>query len=236
MNQRLIVPILLFTGISGFPFGSYSQVPRADYDRALNLQKRYDSLPIDLPDNASWLPTGDRFVYRKSVEGGHEFVIVNAATQARQPAFDQARLATALSAASGKSYTALTLPFARFHISDDDSAIEFEADDTALRCDLHAWTCCGRPLSTGDDYGYDDTPRPENSTEKTLPSPDGKWLAYILNYNVEVRSKDGKEKYRLSHDGSEGNYYVFSTIAWSPDSTRLVAYRIAPAIAASSIT
>jgi len=79
-----------------------------------------------------------------------------------------------------------------------------------------------------DDYGYDDTPKSENGAGKTLPSPDGKWLAYILNYNVRIRSKDGKEKYSLSADGSEDNYYAFSTMAWSPDSKHLVVYRIRP--------
>ncbi|MGA8110168.1 MAG: DPP IV N-terminal domain-containing protein, partial [Acidobacteriaceae bacterium] len=228
MNQRWTAGMLVLLGISGFAFSSYGQVTRADYDRALNLQKKYDSLVIDLPDNTWWLPSGDRFVYRKSVEGGHSFVMVDAATQARQPAFDQAKLATALSAASGGSYTALTLPFARFRFTDEDGAIDFAAENTGWHCDLHAWTCHGHPLLAGDDYGYDDTPKAENSVEKTVPSPDGKWLAFILNYNVQVRSKDGKEKYALSEDGSEGNYYAFSTMAWSPDSTHLVVYRIRP--------
>ncbi len=228
MNQRSIVPVLLLAAIGASAFRSYGQVARADYDRALNLQKKYDSLPIDLPDNVSWLPTGDRFVYRKSVEGGHQFVMVDAASQAKQPAFDQTKLAVALSAASGDSYTALTLPFARFRFADDNAAIEFTAENTRWHCDLHAWVCHGHPLFSGDDYGYDDTPKAENSADKTLPSPDGKWLAYILNFNVEVRSKDGKQKYVLSEDGSEGNYYAFSTLAWSPDSTHLVVYRIRP--------
>ncbi len=183
---------------------------------------------LDLPDNASWLPTGDRFVYRKSVEGGHEFIMADAATQAKHPAFDQAKLAAALSAASGQSYTSLELPFARFRFSDEDSAIEFAADNTRWRCDLHAWTCHGHPEFSGDDYGYDDTPKAENSADKTMASPDGKWLAYILDYNVHVRSKDGKEQYTLSQDGSEGNYYAFSTMVWSPDSAHLIAYRIRP--------
>jgi hypothetical protein len=32
----------------------------------------------------------------------------------------------------------------------------------------------------------------------------------------------------LSFDGSEGNYYTLASIAWSPDSKRLVAYRVRP--------
>ena len=203
-------------------------VTRADYDRALNLQKEYDKLVVDLPDTPVWLPTGDRFVYRKSVEGGHAFVMYDAATQTKKPAFDQAKLAAALSAASGDHYTALTLPFARLRFLDAESAMAFEAGDSTWKCDLKTWKCEGHPIFSGDDYGYDDTPKAENSETRTLASPDGKWLAYILDYNVMVRSKDGKQHFTLSEDGSEGNYYAFRTMAWSPDSEHLVAYRIRP--------
>ncbi|MFH6932882.1 DPP IV N-terminal domain-containing protein [Mesorhizobium ciceri] len=41
-------------------------------------------------------------------------------------------------------------------------------------------------------------------------------------------SKDGSQDVALSRDGSEGNYYVFSTLSWSPDSRRLAAYRVRP--------
>ena len=50
--------------------------------------------------------------------------------------------------------------------------------------------------------------------------------AFIKNYNVYLRSKDKKEEYALSFDGSEGNYYTYASIAWSPDSKKLAAYRL----------
>ena len=59
-------------------------------------------------------------------------------------------------------------------------------------------------------------------------SPDGKWEARIQNFNVYLRSKETSQISALSTDGSEGNYYTLQSIAWSPDSTRLVAYRVRP--------
>ncbi len=59
-------------------------------------------------------------------------------------------------------------------------------------------------------------------------SPDGKWMAFIDNYNVAIRPFGGDKRIVLSTDGSEGNYYDASSIAWSPDSTRLAAYRVRP--------
>ena len=233
MNRRRIVRMSAGLVLCGFAYRGWGQLTRADYDRALSLQKEYSALVLDQPDDPVWLHDGDRVLYRKSVEGGHEFVIYDAANLTKQPAFDQAKLAAALSAASGQHYTALTLPFARFRFVAANSGIAFETEDARWRCDLHAWTCTNLgalfQIRNGiADYGYDDTPQAENNFDQTLPSPDGKWLAYIQNYNVWVRSKDGTQKADLSMDGSEDNYYAFSTMAWSPDSTRLAADRIRP--------
>jgi dienelactone hydrolase len=59
-------------------------------------------------------------------------------------------------------------------------------------------------------------------------SPDGKWDAVILNYNVFLREHGKTEAKPLSLDGSEGNYYTPQSLAWSPDSKHLVAYRTRP--------
>ncbi len=65
------------------------------------------------------------------------------------------------------------------------------------------------------------TPRPRMS-------PDGKWMAFIDNYNVAIRPFGGDKRMALSTDGSEGNYYDGASIVWSPDSTKVVAYRVRP--------
>ena len=59
-------------------------------------------------------------------------------------------------------------------------------------------------------------------------SPDGKWMAFIDNYNVAIRPFGGDRRTALSTDGSEGNYYDPASIVWSPDSSKIVAYRIRP--------
>ncbi len=59
-------------------------------------------------------------------------------------------------------------------------------------------------------------------------SPDGKWEELIQNFNVFIRPKGKTETMALSWDGSEGNYYTLQSIAWSPDSKRLAAYRVRP--------
>jgi dipeptidyl aminopeptidase/acylaminoacyl peptidase len=58
---------------------------------------------------------------------------------------------------------------------------------------------------------------------------DGKWMAVIENYNIFLRSTGSNEPATpLSFDGSEGNYYTLRSVAWSPDSKKLVAYHTRP--------
>lgn len=57
---------------------------------------------------------------------------------------------------------------------------------------------------------------------------DGKWEAFIQNFNVFVKPVGNHPSFPLSFDGSEGNYYTLRTVAWSPDSRKLAAYHIRP--------
>jgi dipeptidyl aminopeptidase/acylaminoacyl peptidase len=58
---------------------------------------------------------------------------------------------------------------------------------------------------------------------------DRKWDAIIQNHNVFLRpSGTTQPPTPLSFDGSEGNYYAFRSLAWSPDSRKLVAYHTRP--------
>ncbi len=70
---------------------------------------------------------------------------------------------------------------------------------------------------------------PGTTEPEVCTSFDGKWEALIENYNVFLRQVGSNEPATpLSFDGSEGNYYTFRTIAWSPDSRKLVAYHTRP--------
>jgi dipeptidyl aminopeptidase/acylaminoacyl peptidase len=226
----VVLPIwLVLDGMQAF-----AQVTAADYTRAAEKHSKYSGLALNIPDTPVWIEGSDSFVYRKTVEGGHAFVVVDASTLTKKAPFDHARLATALGKASGKEYKAETLPFEHFRFIDKRSAIEFLLENVRWHCDLNSYVCSSpgalhpgdEEYDSGDDY--DDGPKAVNSDTQVEASPDGKWLAYVVNYNVAVRAKDGSQQTMLSTDGSEGNYYARSTIVWSPDSKRLVAYRIRP--------
>ncbi|HJZ99132.1 MAG TPA: DPP IV N-terminal domain-containing protein, partial [Candidatus Solibacter sp.] len=65
--------------------------------------------------------------------------------------------------------------------------------------------------------------------QQVCASFDGKWEALIENYNVFLRPAGTTGPATpLSFDGSEGNKYTIGTVAWSPDSKKLVAYHTRP--------
>lgn len=67
--------------------------------------------------------------------------------------------------------------------------------------------------------------RDGNRTERNDGrSPDGKWTASVVDYNVVVNSTDSGESISLSDDGKEG--LAYGQLIWSPDSQSLIAFRM----------
>ncbi|MGD8277157.1 MAG: DPP IV N-terminal domain-containing protein, partial [Gemmatimonadota bacterium] len=208
------------------PSALRAQGTRTDYDRAYALNERFQGLVIDAPGTPAFIGDTDRFWYRKSVRGGNEFVLVDATTREKRPAFDHARLAATLSAARDTTYTALDLPFTRISFVDGEQSIEFAAADSLWRCTLADYAC--RRTGPAPRFGRGSGQFQRQPNDQPRVSPDGKWEALIVNYNVHVREPGSTESIPLSQDGSEGNYYSLQSIVWSPDSRKLVAYRVVP--------
>ena len=205
-----------------------------DYDRALGLRQRYERLVTGIPDTPVWIGNSPRFFYRRSVPGGHQFVLVDATSGNKQPAFDHARLATALTQTLAGKWTAETLPFNTFRFGDEERAIEFQVDQTRVTCRLADYECRvqqrPQPLAEGVLRGVSGPVRGPhlNASDAPRRSPDGKWEAVIHNHNVAIRRIGTEKLTPLSQDGSEGNYYELESVVWSPDSTKLAAYRVRP--------
>nr|MDQ3420190.1 S9 family peptidase [Acidobacteriota bacterium] len=70
--------------------------------------------------------------------------------------------------------------------------------------------------------------RPEFDINGNEPrrSPDGKMEALVRNYNIAVREVGRRELTFLSTEGSEGGYFDPDSMAWSPDSQKLVIYKV----------
>jgi dienelactone hydrolase len=84
-----------------------------------------------------WFHDNTQFWYSNTLrDGAHEFILVDATTGSRTPAFDHARLAMALNKALDKETHADHLPFDAIEFVDDGHAVQFTIDNKKWQCDL----------------------------------------------------------------------------------------------------
>ena len=203
-----------------------AQGTRQDYARAEALRNKYEGAAVDIAGSPSTVGRTHRFWYRKSVKDGSQFVVIDADTQQKQPAFDHDRIARSLSAAMAKTYTGLHLPFNSITFNEDGSTFNVTVDGAPFRCATADSTCQrSAPAGGGGGRGARGDGGPDQGRRL---SPDGKWEAFVNNYNLAIRPPGSGPITRLSTDGSEANYYELGSIRWSPDSRKIAAYRVRP--------
>src|SRR5947209_12051425 len=92
LKTGLLLFILLVLG-AAVPSPATAQGTPADYQRAAALREKYEGAAANVVDPVGWIDKTNRFWYRKSVKGGNEFVLVDAETRTKAPAFDPQKLA-----------------------------------------------------------------------------------------------------------------------------------------------
>lgn len=208
-------------------------VTAADYQAAEQLLRRParpGELVVGDTIKPQWIDGGARFWYGVSNGAGTRFVLVDPAAGAREPAFDHERLAAALTAVSGHQVAAAALPFTTIELAED--AVQFIAFDAYWRCRLDDYVC--EPAEF--------TP-PGNPLD--VPSPDQKVAVSRREHDLWAHSlADGRE-WALTSDGDADHQYGAGpdstsnttllrrfgvphpppAVAWSPDSTRVLAHQ-----------
>lgn len=179
---------------------------------------------------AHWIADQDRFWYRQETKGGALFWIVDAATGKRTPAFDHERMAKGMSRVLKRKIAPDGLGISGFTFTPDLKAIDFVAHGRSWRFNL----AVGKPEAA-----------PAPLTDAELPSPDGRWIAFLKGPNLWVRdAKTGKER-ALTKDGEERFAYGKSpdtnltaitwkrakalpppALVWSPDSRFVLTHKL----------
>lgn len=217
----LLVPVLL-----------QGQVTAEEYERANNLQEQFEGKALNVIDEPTWIGDTHHLWYRKTVQEGHKFIWVDADNKRKRDAFDHERMAETLSANRDTTFSALELPFDEIKFVNNENGVKFEVGDSVYTCKLENYTCESEAKKDKDGQGgwnpWSKDDGPEGDSDERIASPDGEWEAYVQNYNVAVSQKDSDKTTMLSTDGSEGNYYDIDTFEWSPNSKKLVAFRLKP--------
>ena len=224
MKRLLIIAALAVSALQ-----MYAQGTVEDYKRAFSLAEKFSANKVYYSNvRPTWIEDTHNFWYVRHTPQGDEYVLVNADKKTKKPLFDQKKFADAVNAAMGKNLDPAKLNLGYMRVANDLSAITFVMDN-------HTWEY-GTKKSTLKDLGELPKREPEPhwmvvSDEKDfppVPSPDGKYVAFIRNHNVAVRNVSTGEVRELSLDGALGNYYS-SYIQWSPDSKYVLVNKLRPA-------
>jgi len=225
---------LPFTALMALaPLTGLAQGTIEDYRRAESFQTGAQRKLITVADvTPHWIAKSSRFWYRAAGPKKTEFILVDAALNTSAPAFDHERLAAALSRAAKQEVQATKLPFDTFEFVDDAKSIQFHIHDAEWTCTLASYECTKSPQT-----------KKENEYEEL--SPDGKWAAFVKDHNLFVRYVPTGAVSQMTWDGVQDFDYATNlpslgdmvrqgtqdvkqgpVVFWSPDSSKLVTYRI----------
>src|SRR5580692_3066223 len=112
LDGRRVIVVLVFAGL--LVPALLAQGSRDDYQRAekfLPGNLRHKLYVADVAPH--WIAKSNRFWYRKVSPQGNEFFLIDSAQNTTHPAFDQARLAAALSKETKRESKPLELPSTR---------------------------------------------------------------------------------------------------------------------------
>lgn len=199
-----------------------------DYRRAYSLREKFSANKVFYSNvNPQWIEGTHQFWYVRHTPDGRIYVSVNADKKARKELFDHHRLATALSAASGKEVQPGTLALERLAVSKGLDTLRFAFNNQRWMYALRKNRLVNEgtlPLPPKQKHWMETD---DEKTASPVTSPDGKHVAFIKNHNIYVKElATGKEK-QLSLDGTLGNYYS-AYIRWSPDSKKVASCKIRP--------
>jgi dipeptidyl-peptidase 4 len=219
--------------VSGLAQGR--QLTAEDYARAERFMSyNVNSLVYHGVSRPTWMADG-RFWYRDNGPDGLTFMVVDPAKGSNAPAFDQAKLAAALTAAtSGKMKAdANHLVLSEISFSNGDKTVLVGNGSRKFSCDLSGAGVCTEVVVPGAKPA--DTAGGGRARANADVSPDKTKAAFIRDWNLWVRDmKTGKET-QLTTDGVKDYGYATDNagwqlsdnpiLVWSPDSKKIATFQ-----------
>jgi dipeptidyl-peptidase-4 len=212
-------------GLTGSVAAQGKQLTTADYARAEKFMSyNVNPLVYHTVNGANWLADG-RFWYRDRDADGTTYMLVDPAKGTKTSAFDHAKLAAALTAASpGKTaYDPHHLDISDLSLSDADQKIVVTIAGTKMRCDLGGGGKCKAEKVKG------------VGDELLAISPDKKKGAFIRDWNLWVRDLSSGKETQLTTDGVTDFGYATDNagwqrsdsaiLVWSPDSKKIATFQ-----------
>lgn len=232
-ERRSRVAILLTLLITVGSISATAQGTVEDYKRADALRGQFADKVFYGNVRPQWAGETDYFTYENQTPGGREYILVDPYKMKKQQAFDTKKFAEALSKQTGNKIDHKDLPVSGVTFSEDLKSFSFMYERVRWECRLPSYKLTPGERAGGDNRrqnrgsGWAWGTRDETGNDP-VESPDKNYTAFIKDYNLFIKEKDGKET-QLSFDGGIGLYYSSASISWSPDSRRVFAYKLLPA-------
>lgn len=231
-----IMSIAIMTMSSAFPVSAQQN---ANYELANKFKTGNLSKYIyDSTVRPNWIDEGDMFWYTYRNSDGRNYYLVDPVRKTKQPVFDNARFAAALSEKINQPIDPKKLPVLDLKFIDDMQSVEFDLDTTKIRYELNLTTYTidsigvvrqergGRGGGRGGRGGGRGGRGGGRGGNFRNFSPDSTVFAYAKNYNLYIMGADSVEN-QISLDGEE--YYSFggdtsetrkvrASVSWSEDS------------------
>lgn len=141
-----------------------------------------------------WIGESDEFWYLRETSKGHEFLIVDAATGKKRPAFDHREVAAGLRRVGLDKTDAHALPFDSIEFQSERGSISFTADGQPFRCTVMQKVRCEKVTE-------------EESEEGLLVSPNGELAVYTQDANLHLLDLASRKRRALTTDGEPHNGY-----------------------------
>ena len=220
--KKFFLPVAVL--LSATLYAQKDSLHTSDYDHAVQFLPFYTQQYIDHGRiNAQWL-SDDKFWYQDLTPEGTNYILVNPAKHTRINAFDQQKLAAALTSATGKNFIANKLQIRILDYSDNRIML-FEAAGKNWKADLTNYNIM--------EVGAAPQQHEPNRNEEI--SPDGKKAAFIKDYNLWVRDLATNETTQLTTDGVKDFGYATDNagwkhsdrpiLRWSPDSKKIATFQ-----------
>lgn len=230
MKRKSLFNLLIGIVLLGAGGTVQAQGTLDDYNRAYSLRSKYSSNKIFYAGvDPQWIEGTHSFWYVRNTPDARIYVKVDADKKQRKELFDHQKLAKALAAASGKEVKASALPLGRLRVDKENGNLRFEFDgqrwEYQVRKNKLTKEGAVQAFFRGPQRHWMETDDEKNAAP--VPSPDGRYTAFIKNNNIYVRNNSTRQEKQLSIDGTLSNYYS-AYIRWSPDSKKVAACKIRP--------
>jgi dipeptidyl aminopeptidase/acylaminoacyl peptidase len=213
------------------------QLTTADYAQAEKFMGyNVNPLVYHTVEHAKFMADG-RFWFRDRGADGVTFTLVDPAKGTKAPAFDQEKLAAALSAATENrtAFDARHLPITDFVFEDGDRVAVINVTGETMRCDLADVIKCSIVTVPVKDAAAATLLAEREGVAEADISPDGEKVAFIRDYNLWVRymatgkevqlTKDGVKDFGYATDNAGWQQSDSAILLWSPDSKKIATFQ-----------